>query len=269
MTEPAPTKTFPVASKIILEFKNFTFTYFKQKEKIPVLENINLAFYENKLTAIIGPSGCGKSTLLWSINRLNELKNNNQSTGHLYFENNDIYAKKTNLLDLRKKIGLVFQKPTPFATTIYKNITFALRFHGINDHAELDKIVESTLKQVNLWEEVKDRLHTSPLELSGGQQQRLCIARCLATKPKILLMDEPTSSLDPISREKIENLLFELKKKYTILLVTHSLSQASKISDYSVYLNGGKIIEYGKTRHLFTQPKDKRTADYIMGRIDQ
>ncbi len=253
----------------ILEFKDFYFYYQKNKQQIEILKNINLTFFEKKMTAIIGPSGCGKSTLLWSINRLNELKFNNSIKGKLFFENKNIYSKKTDLLDLRKKIGLVFQKPTPFATSIYKNITFALRFHGINNKAELDKIVKSTLKQVNLWNEVKNRLHTSALDLSGGQQQRLCIARCLATKPKILLMDEPTSSLDPISREKIENLLFALKKDYTILLVTHSLSQASKISDYLVYLNSGKIIEYGKTRHVFTQPKHKETADYIMGRIDQ
>ena len=255
--------------RTILEFRNFNFAYFKQQERVPVLENLNLSFYEQKLTAIIGPSGCGKSTLLWAINRLNELKNNNTSSGQLLFEGKDIYGKKTNLLNLRKQIGLVFQKPTPFATTIYKNITFALRFHGKHNRTELNQIVEATLKQVNLWEEVKHRLHTSPLELSGGQQQRLCIARCLATKPKVLLMDEPTSSLDPISRERIENLLFELKKHYTILLVTHSLSQASKISDYSVYLNNGKVIEYGKTHHLFTQPQQQQTADYIMGRVDQ
>ena len=257
-----------MSSQPIIHFQDFNFFYFKSKSELQVLKNINLKIMKNAITAIIGPSGCGKSTLLWSINRLNELKNNNFTNGKLFFEATNIYQKKVDLMSLRRRIGLVFQKPTPFNTTIYNNIVFAPRFHGVHNRKELQSIVESTLKQVNLWDEVKDRLHTSALELSGGQQQRLCIARCLATKPKILLMDEPTSSLDPISREKIENLLFKLKEKYTIIVVTHNLNQASKISDFLAYLKNGKIVEYGLTRHVFTEPKHKATADYIMGRTE-
>lgn len=246
----------------IIEFKNFHFFYHKKTAE-PALIDINLKIPADSITAIIGRSGCGKSTLLWSINRLHELNSDTKIEGDVLFKNNSIYSSKTDPIILRKKIGIVFQKPAPFKMSIFENIAFALRIHGMRDFELLEKTVISALKAVDLWEEVKDRLDRSALMLSGGQQQRLCIARCIANKPDIILLDEPTSSLDPISKEQIENLIFNLKKEYTIILVTHSLSEASKVSDYTLFLDKGKIVEFGKTKHFFTEPKKKLTAEYI------
>ena len=260
-------KTTP--EKTIVRFVDFTFGYEKKGNTPPAINGINLPIITNKITAIIGSSGCGKTTLLWAINRLSELQNHSHYfSGQIFFDDQPIYDRKTDVVDLRKKIGLVFQKPTPFPMSIYDNVAFALRIHGQHRHQSLNKLVEDSLKQVNLWDEVKDRLHTSALNLSGGQQQRLCIARCLANNPEIILMDEPTSALDPVSKGKIENLIFSLKKKYTIILVTHSLNQASKVSDYTAFLENGFLIEYGKTRHVFLQPESKKTLRYITGKVD-
>lgn len=255
--------------KVIIKFVNFSFGHQKQKDQQPAIKNIDLPIVANKITAIIGSSGCGKTTLLWSINRLNELQGNTYYfSGQVFFDQQPIYDKKMNVVNLRKKIGLVFQKPAPFPMSIYDNVAFALRIHGQHKHDLLDKLVKDSLKQVNLWDEVKDRLHTPALNLSGGQQQRLCIARCLANKPEVILMDEPTSALDPISKSKIENLIFSLKKKYTIVLVTHSLNQASKVSDYTAFLENGVLVEYGKTKHLFVAPKSTKTLRYITGKVE-
>lgn len=230
------------------------------------LKNINLQIEENEITAFIGSSGCGKSTLLKSLNRMNDLVEDCRITGELKLDQEDIYGTMDINL-LRKRVGMVFQKPNPFPMSIYDNIAFGPRTHGIRSKAKLDKIVETSLRSAAIWEELKDRLKKNALGLSGGQQQRLCIARALAVEPEVLLMDEPTSALDPISTSKIEDLVLELKKDYTIVMVTHNMQQATRVSDKTVFFLLGEIIESGETEEIFSMPKDKRTEDYITGRF--
>ena len=230
------------------------------------LKNINLGMQENSITAFIGPSGCGKSTLLKSLNRMNDLVEGCRITGEVLLDGEDIYGNMdVNLL--RRRVGMVFQKPNPFPMSIYDNIAFGPRPHGIRSKAKLDEIVEESLRDAAIWDETKDVLKKSALAMSGGQQQRLCIARALAVKPEVLLMDEPTSALDPISTSKIEDLALELKKKYTIIMVTHNMQQAVRISDYTAFFLLGEIIEYSETEKMFSTPQDKRTEDYITGRF--
>ncbi len=230
------------------------------------LKDVNLDIEEKEITAFIGPSGCGKSTLLKSINRMNDLVKNCKITGDITLEGEDVY-RQLDINQLRKKVGMVFQKPNPFPMSIYDNVAFGPRTHGIHSKAELDDIVERSLKQAALWDEVKDRLHKSALGMSGGQQQRLCIARALAIEPDVLLMDEPTSALDPISTVKIEELVIQLKKNYTIVIVTHNMQQAVRISDKTAFFLMGEVVEYNKTSQLFSLPQDERTENYITGRF--
>ena len=230
------------------------------------LKDINMNIPEKEITAFIGPSGCGKSTLLKSINRMNDLVEGCRITGSLKLDDEDIYGNMdVNLL--RKRVGMVFQKPNPFPMSVYDNIAYGPRTHGIRSKGKLDQIVEESLRQAAIWDEVKDRLKKSAMGLSGGQQQRLCIARALAVHPEMLLMDEPTSALDPISTSKIEDLALELKKDYTIVMVTHNMQQAVRVSDNTAFFLLGEVVEYGNTEGLFSMPKDKRTEDYITGRF--
>ncbi len=235
--------------------------------QVQALKNININIEEKSITALIGPSGCGKSTFLKSLNRMNDLVAGVKITGELRYRGEDIFDPKLNVNELRRNIGMVFQKPNPFPMSIYDNIAYGPRTHGITNRARLDEIVESSLKGAAIWNEVKDNLKKSALSLSGGQQQRLCIARALAVEPDVLLMDEPTSALDPISTSKIEELVAELKSQYTIVMVTHNMQQAVRISDYTAFFLLGDLIEYGETQKIFEQPKDKRTEDYITGRF--
>lgn len=230
------------------------------------LKNIDLNIKEKEITAFIGPSGCGKSTLLKTLNRMNDLVEGCRINGKVLLDGEDIYGK-IDVNDLRKRVGMVFQKPNPFPMSIYDNIAYGPRTHGIKSKSQLDEIVEKSLKDVAIWEEVKDRLKKSALGLSGGQQQRLCIARALAVGPEVILMDEPTSALDPISTSKIEDLAIELKKKYTIIIVTHNMQQAARISDKTAFFLMGEMVEYDNTEKLFSMPEDKRTEDYITGRF--
>lgn len=230
------------------------------------LKDINLDIPANQITAFIGPSGCGKSTLLKSLNRMNDLVEGCRITGELLLDGEDIYGPMdVNLL--RRRVGMVFQKPNPFPMSIYDNIAYGPRTHGIRSKAKLDDIVEKALRDAAIWDEVKDRLKKSALGLSGGQQQRICIARALAVQPEVLLMDEPTSALDPISTAKVEELALELKKDYTIVMVTHNMQQAARISDRTAFFLLGEVVEFGKTEQIFSMPKDKRTEDYITGRF--
>lgn len=231
------------------------------------LKNVNINIEKNSVTALIGPSGCGKSTFLRTINRMNDLIDSVKIDGEVLYENKNIYNPDYDVIDLRKKVGMVFQKPNPFPMSIYDNIAYGPKIHGLTNKKELDEIVENSLKGAVLWEEVKDRLKKSALGLSGGQQQRLCIARTLAVEPEVLLMDEPTSALDPISTLKIEELMDVLKKKYTVIIVTHNMQQAGRISDFTAFFLNGEIIENGKTENIFYKPQDKRTEDYITGRF--
>ena len=231
------------------------------------LKNITLDIPEHAITALIGPSGCGKSTFLKSLNRMNDLIPGVKITGSIQYRGNEIYDPQTDVNELRHQIGMVFQKPNPFPMSIYDNIAYGPRTHGITKKAELDEIIERSLKGAGIWDEVKDRLKKSALGLSGGQQQRLCIARALAVEPDILLMDEPTSALDPISTSRIEDLALELKEKYTIIIVTHNMQQAVRISDRTAFFLLGEMVEYGDTDQIFSMPKDKRTEDYITGRF--
>ena len=231
------------------------------------LKNVNLNIPEKEITAFIGPSGCGKSTLLKSINRMNDLVDGCKITGEMLLDDMDIYGKNTDVNMLRKRVGMVFQKANPFPMSIYDNVAYGPKTHGIHSKAKLDEIVEQYLRQAAIWDEVKDRLKSSALGMSGGQQQRLCIARALAVQPEVLLMDESTSALDPISTSKIEDLVAELKKDYTIVMVTHNMQQAARISDNTVFFLLGEVIEQNKTEELFSMPKDKRTEDYISGRF--
>ncbi len=246
--------------KIIIENLDLWYGDFK------ALKNVNLRLPQNEITAFIGPSGCGKSTLLKSLNRMNDLVEGCRIEGKITLDGEDIYGKMdVNLL--RKRVGMVFQKPNPFPMSVYDNIAYGPRTHGIHSKGRLDEIVEKSLRDAAIWDELSDRLKKSALGLSGGQQQRLCIARALAVQPEVLLMDEPTSALDPISTSKIEDLAQELKKDYTIIMVTHNMQQAARISDKTAFFLLGEIIEFGDTEQLFSVPKDRRTEDYITGRF--
>ena len=233
---------------------------------IHALKDITIDMEENKVTALIGPSGCGKSTFLKTLNRMNDLVTGVKITGEVYFEGLNVY-KECDIVELRKRVGMVFQKPNPFPMSVYDNIAYGPRIHGIKIKSQLDEIVEKSLRNAALWDEVKDRLKQNALGLSGGQQQRLCIARVLAVEPEIVLMDEPTSALDPISTLKIEDLIDELKTKYTIIIVTHNMQQAGRISDKTAFFLLGEIVEYNSTEKIFSVPIDKRTEDYITGRF--
>ena len=233
------------------------------------LKEINMKIKSCQVTALIGPSGCGKSTFLRTLNRMNELIDNVRIEGEVVIDGVNIYDKAVNPVDLRRRVGMIFQKSNPFPKTIYENVAYGLRVNGISykNREELDSMIEKSLKQAALWDEVKDRLKESALSLSGGQQQRLCIARALAIEPEIILMDEPASALDPISTAKIEELIFELKKKYTIVIVTHNMQQAARVSDYTAFFYLGELIEFNRTRTLFTSPTNKQTEDYVTGRF--
>ena len=231
------------------------------------LKNVSIDIEENAITALIGPSGCGKSTFLKTLNRMNDLIPGVKITGDIRYRGKDIFDPATDVNELRREIGMVFQKPNPFPMSIYDNIAYGPRTHGIRNRAKLDEIVENSLRGAAIWDELKDRLKKSALGLSGGQQQRLCIARALAVEPDVLLMDEPTSALDPISTSKIEELAIELKNRYTIVIVTHNMQQAVRISDNTAFFLLGDLIEYGSTEKMFEQPEDKRTEDYITGRF--
>ena len=231
------------------------------------LKNINIEIEPNEITAFIGPSGCGKSTLLRCLNRMNDLVEGCRIEGNVLLDGTDIYGKNVDVNLLRKKVGMVFQKPNPFPMSIYDNIAYGPRTHGIKNKAQLDEIVETSLKNAAIWDECKDRLKSSAIGMSGGQQQRLCIATALACQPEVILMDEPTSALDPISTSKIEELVLELKKKYTVVIVTHNMQQAVRISDKTAFFLLGDLVEYGQTDQIFSVPKDKRTENYITGRF--
>jgi phosphate transport system ATP-binding protein len=247
--------------KIIVE--NLQLFYGKKQ----ALTNINITIREKFVTALIGPSGCGKSTFLRTINRMNDLIDNVKIDGSVKIDNEDIYDRLQDIVALRKRVGMIFQKSNPFPKSIYENVAFGPRVNGINNKSKLDEIVERSLRRSALWEEVKDDLSKSGLSLSGGQQQRLCIARALAVDPEIILMDEPASALDPISTSKIEDLIYELKKDYTIVIVTHNMQQAARVSDYTAFFYLGKLIEYDKTSKIFTSPANKQTEDYVTGRF--
>lgn len=231
------------------------------------LKNVNLNIASGEITAFIGPSGCGKSTFLKSLNRMNDLVEGCRITGDIRLMGEDIYDRNMDVSVLRRRVGMVFQKPNPFPMSVYDNIAYGPRTHGVKKKAELDEIVEKSLHDAAIWDELKDRLKKSALGLSGGQQQRLCIARALAVKPEVILMDEPTSALDPISTSKIEDLVMDIKKEYTIVMVTHNMQQAVRVSDTTVFFLLGEIIESGATGQMFSMPKDKRTEDYITGRF--
>lgn len=247
--------------KIIVENLNL---YYGKKQ---ALNNISIEIPENKVTALIGPSGCGKSTFLRSLNRMNDLIPDVKTNGKVIVDSIDVYDPNIDVVELRKMVGMIFQKSNPFPKSIWENVAFGPKINGIKDKKTLDEIVERSLNRAALWDEVKDDLNKSGLSLSGGQQQRLCIARALAVDPQILLMDEPASALDPISTTKIEDLIFELKKNYTIVIVTHNMQQASRVSDYTAFFYIGELIEYSDTRKMFTSPDKKQTEDYISGRF--
>ena len=247
----------------IISVKNLNLWYANNQ----ALYDIDLGIPEKSITAFIGPSGCGKSTLLKTFNRMNDLVKDVHITGEVLYNGQDIYAPEVEVSELRRQTGMVFQKPNPFPMSIYDNVAYGPRTHGIRKREELDEIVECSLRDAAIWDEVKDRLRKNALGLSGGQQERLCIARALAVQPNVLLMDEPTSALDPISTSKIEELTMELKEKYTIIIVTHNMQQAVRISDQTAFFLLGKLIEFGNTEALFSQPKEKKTEDYITGRF--
>ena len=248
-------------TRILVKDFNFYYGDFK------ALKDINMEIKKNKVTALIGPSGCGKSTFLRSINRMNDLIPNVKYEGNILFDGKNIFDKDYDIVELRKKIGMVFQKPNPFPKSISENLVYAPKLHGEKDKDKLDEIVENSLKAVALWDEVKDKLHKSSLGLSGGQQQRLCIARAISISPEILLMDEPTSALDPISTSKIEELIRQLEKQYSIIIVTHNMQQASRISEYTGFFYQGVLEEFDKTELIFTTPHKKKTEDYITGKF--
>ena len=247
-----------------IEVKNLNFYY---AGNIHILKNINMTVYKNKVTALIGPSGCGKTTLLRCFNRMHDLYAGNKYDGEIIFQGKNILSKDTDLIELRSKIGMVFQKPTPFPMTIFENIAYGLKLRGIKNRKELKEKVEKALKDAVLWDEVKDKLNTNAFGLSGGQQQRLCIARALAVEPEIILFDEPTSALDPISTAKIEELIISLKGRVTIIIVTHNMQQSARISDWTAFMMLGELIEYDKTEKIFTVPSNKLTEEYITGRF--
>lgn len=243
--------------------QNLSFFYGTNK----ALQDISMTIPEKQVTAFIGPSGCGKSTFLRTLNRMNDLIDNTRVEGEVMIDGVNIYDKNIDVVNLRKKVGMIFQKSNPFAKSIYDNIAYGPRINGMKDKSELDEIVEISLKQAAIWDEVKDRLHMSALSLSGGQQQRICIARTLAVNPEIILMDEPASALDPISTSKIEELIHELKKVYTIIIVTHNMQQAARTSDFTAFFYLGELVEMDKTKTIFTNPGKKQTEDYISGRF--
>jgi phosphate transport system ATP-binding protein len=245
-----------------IKVENLNLFYGKKQ----ALHNVSMEMYRKKVTAYIGPSGCGKSTLLRCINRMNDLVDNVTIDGKILLDNENIYDKSVKVADLRRRVGMVFQKPNPFPKSIFENVTYGLRIQGINDKRILEETVENSLRGAALWDEVKDRLEDNALGLSGGQQQRLVIARAIAIEPEVLLLDEPASALDPISTLKIEELINELKEKYTIVIVTHNMQQAARVSDYTAFMYMGELIEVGATSELFTNPKKKQTEDYITGR---
>ncbi|MEI6487399.1 MAG: phosphate ABC transporter ATP-binding protein PstB [Bacteroidota bacterium] len=246
-----------------IESKNVDFFYGTSQ----ALKNINIAIMQNTVTALIGPSGCGKSTYLRLFNRMNDLIGNTKLNGQILIDGDDIYTKGVNVDSLRKNVGMVFQKPNPFPKTIFENVAYGLRVNGVTDKKIIEERVETSIKQVVLWDEVKDKLKKSAFELSGGQQQRLCIARALAIQPSVILMDEPTSALDPISTSKVEELIYELKTKYTIVIVTHNMQQAGRVSDTTAFFYLGELVEYDNTKTIFTNPKIERTQNYITGRF--
>ena len=235
--------------------------------KTQALKNVSIEIPEKSITAFIGPSGCGKSTFLKTLNRMNDLIPTVKITGSVRYQDEDIYGANVDVNELRRQVGMVFQKPNPFPMSIYDNVAYGPRTHGITSRVKLDEIVEQSLRDAAIWEEVKDRLKKNALGLSGGQQQRLCIARALAVRPQVLLMDEPTSALDPISTARIEELVMELKENYTIVMVTHNMQQAVRVSDYTAFFLLGELVEFGRTDDIFSQPRDKRTEDYITGRF--
>ncbi|MGD8568942.1 MAG: phosphate ABC transporter ATP-binding protein PstB [Gammaproteobacteria bacterium] len=250
------------ALEVCLEVKNLSLHYGETQ----ALYDINMKVPKKQVTAFIGPSGCGKSTLLRCMNRMNDLVDSVKIAGELLLDGSDIYKKSVDVAELRRRVGMVFQKPNPFPKSVYENVAYGLRLQGVNDRRTLDEVVEKALKRAALWEEVRDRLHENALGLSGGQQQRLVIARAVAIEPEVLLLDEPASALDPISTLKIEELIYELKNKYTIVIVTHNMQQAARVSDCTAFMYMGKLIEFGDTNQLFTNPKQKQTEDYITGR---
>lgn len=233
---------------------------------LTALTDVSLKIPEKKVTAFIGPSGCGKSTLLRCFNRMNDLMEACQVSGELYLDGENIYAPGVDVTELRRKVGMVFQKPNPFPRSIYENVAYGLRLQGVRSRRALDMLIEQSLRSAALWDEVKDRLHKSALDLSGGQQQRLVIARAIAIEPEVILLDEPASSLDPISTLKIEELIYDLKSRYTLVIVTHNMQQAARVSDYAAFLYMGQVVEYGDTDRLFTNPAKRQTEDYITGR---
>ncbi|WP_205407241.1 phosphate ABC transporter ATP-binding protein PstB [Sporosarcina sp. PTS2304] len=247
----------------VLQTNNLSVYYGEHR----AVEQVSLVFPKQSVTALIGPSGCGKSTFLRSINRMNETIDQCRTYGEIYYEGVELHSPQVNLLEVRKQIGMVFQRPVPFAKSIFKNVAAGPIRHGVKKQSDLQEIVEDSLKKAALWDEVKDQLHTSALQLSGGQQQRLCIARALAMQPSVLLLDEPASALDPISTAKIEELISQLKKDYTIVIVTHNMQQAARISDEAAYFYMGRVIEHGQTEQIFNHPRNEQTALYIDGRI--
>lgn len=248
--------------KMAIEVKDWNLYYGKSQ----ALKNVTMSLPQNRVTAFIGPSGCGKSTLLRCFNRMNDLIDSVHVDGKMYLHGTDMYDKHLDVAEIRRRIGMVFQKPNPFPKSIYENVAYGLRLQGINDKRLLDETVEWALQGAGLWNEAKDRLNENALGMSGGQQQRLCIARAIAIKPEVMLLDEPTSALDPISTLAIEELIFELKKEFTILIVTHNMQQAARVSDYTAFMYMGELVEYTDTDSLFTNPQKKRTEDYITGR---
>lgn len=250
-------------NKTKMNIRNLNLWY----DKSQALYDITVPVLENKVTAIIGPSGCGKSTLIRCLNRMNDIIGKCRIEGSVMMDDIDIYGKKTDVVEVRKKVGMVFQKPNPFPKSIYENIAYGCRIAGINNKKKLDEMVEHSLKEAFLWEEVADRLDESAMGLSGGQQQRLCIARALAIEPDVILMDEPCSALDPIATAKIEDLIRILVKNYTVVIVTHNMQQAARVSDYTAYMYLGKLIEYGKTKQIFENPNEESTENYITGRF--
>jgi phosphate transport system ATP-binding protein len=250
-------------NKVEIKAENVNFFYAKTQ----ALKNINLDIYKNRVTAIIGPSGCGKSTFIRLLNRMDELVANTNVTGKILFNGWDIIDPSIDAVEIRKRIGMVFQKPNPFPKSIFENISYGLKVNGIKDKSFIEGKVEEAIKKAALWEEVKNRLTDSALKLSGGQQQRLCIARCLAVESEVILFDEPCASLDPISTAKIEELILELKKDYTIVIVTHNMQQAARVSDYTAFFLMGELIEFGKTQDIFTKPQNAKTEAYITGRF--
>jgi phosphate transport system ATP-binding protein len=251
-----------MTNETTLQIENLNL-YYGQKQ---ALQNINMDIYKHRVTAFIGPSGCGKSTLLRCINRMNDLVDSVKIDGKILLDNENIYDKSINVASLRRRVGMVFQKPNPFPKSIFENVAYGLRIQGINDKRTLEETVENALRGAALWDEVKDRLSENALGMSGGQQQRLVIARAIAIEPEVLLLDEPASALDPISTLKIEELINELKEKYTIVIVTHNMQQAARVSDFTAFMYMGELIEIGQTNRLFTNPKKKQTEDYITGR---